>query len=224
MKIDLIQFPYSNFCMVARFILTYSEHPFSITDIPSQDRSLVWQLTKGRYYNVPIVQDGDAVIFEKDHGSQVIAKHLDTRLQLGLFPAELDGEQTILWRYIENDVEDVSFRLNDIYFREFVPADEQLLFLRFKERRFGRGCIDQWTEQRGTLLAQLEARLQPFESMLAHRPFLLGDRPRFVDFDLAGMLSHFLYSGHFELPSAQTNLKAWHQRVLAARKSHFPAA
>jgi glutathione S-transferase len=69
-----------------------------------------------------------------------------------------------------------------------VPAAEQLLFLRFKERRFGRGCIDQWSGQRDALLAQLEARLQPFESMLVHRPFLLGDRPRFVDLDLASKI------------------------------------
>jgi len=221
---NLIQFPFSNFCMVARFILTYAESPFTLTNIPSQDRSLVWQLTKEQYYNVPVVQDGDEVIFEKDHESQVVAKHLDARLQLGLFPAELDGEQTILWRYIENDLEDVSSRLNDIYFREFVPAAEQLQFLRFKERRFGRGCIEQWAAQRSALLTQLEARLQPFEAMLAHRPFLLGDRPRFVDFDLAGMLGNFLYSGHYELPAAQPNVKAWHQRLLAARKSQFPVA
>ncbi|MGA2244322.1 MAG: glutathione S-transferase family protein [Verrucomicrobiota bacterium] len=219
MKLNLIQFPFSNFCMVARFILTYSGNPFDITNIPPQDRSLVWKLTRGKYYGVPVVQDGEDVIFERDHDSQVVAKHLDARLQLGLFPAELAGEQTILWRYIENDLEDVTFRLNDIYFREFVSAEDQLQYLRFKERRFGRGCVEQWAEQRGALLAQLEIRLQPFEAMLAHRPYLLGDQPRFVDFDLAGMLGNFLYSGHNELPGAQTHLKQWHQRILAARKS-----
>jgi glutathione S-transferase len=224
MNINLVQFPFSNFCMVARFILTYAEAPFELTNIPSQDRTLVWEMTGGKYYNVPVIQDGDEVIFERDHDSQVVAKHLDARFHLGLFPAELEGEQTILWRYIENDLEDVSFRLNDTYFREFVPTDEQLQFQRFKERRFGRGCIDQWAAQRTDLLAQLETRLQPFEAMLTHRPFLLGDRPRFVDFDLAGMLGNFLYSGHYELPPAQKHLKQWHQQILAARKSRFPVA
>ncbi|HUC85871.1 MAG TPA: glutathione S-transferase N-terminal domain-containing protein [Candidatus Acidoferrales bacterium] len=224
MRINLIQFPFSNFCMVARFILTYAESAFTITDIPPQDRSLVWKLTRGKYYGVPVVQDGDEVIFERDHDSQVVAKHLDARLQLGLFPAELEGEQTILWRYIENDLEDVSFRLNDIYFREFVAADDQLQYLRFKERRFGRGCVEQWAERRGELLAQLESRLQPFESMLKHHAFLLGDRPRFVDFDLAGMIGNYLYCGHNELPATQPQLRQWHQQILAARKSQFPAA
>jgi len=223
MNINLIQFPFSNFCMVQRQILTFADIPFDVTDIPPQDRSLVWKLTHHKYYGVPVLRDGSDVIFEQDHDSQVIAKHLDTRFQLGLFPAELDGEQTILWRYIENDLEDVSFRLNDIYFREFVAEGDQLQYLRFKERRFGRGCVEQWAAQRGELLAQLEIRLRPFESMLAHRDFLLGDRPRFVDFDLAGMIGNLLYSGHNELPPGHTHLRQWHQGILAARKSQFPS-
>jgi glutathione S-transferase len=70
----------------------------------------------------------------------------------------------------------------------------------------------------------LETRLQPLELMLAQRPFLLGTRPRFVDFDLAGMLGNYLYAGHNELPAAQTHLRQWHQRMLAARKSQFSGA
>ena len=35
-----------------------------------------------------------------------------------------------------------------------------------------------------------------------YRPFLLDQRPRFVDFDLYGILANFLYSGHYRLPAA----------------------
>ena len=55
--------------------------------------------------------------------------------------------QSILWRFIENEIEGATFRLNDIYWKENVPAAEQLQFLRHKERKFGRGCIDQWRAQ-----------------------------------------------------------------------------
>ena len=55
---------------------------------------------------------------------------------------------------------------------------------------------------RSDWLKQLEQRLLPFEEMLAHQSFLLGEQPRFVDFDLFGMLENFLYSGHYELPAA----------------------
>ena len=106
-----------------------------------------------------------------------------------------------------------AFRLNDIYWKENVPAAEQLNFLRHKERKFGRGCIDQWRAQQADWLKKLEQNLLPFEEMLAHNSFLLGEEPRFVDFDLFGMLENFLYSGHYELPPAHPHIKEWHSRM-----------
>ena len=41
-----------------------------------------------------------------------------------------------------------------------------------------------------------------------YKPFLLDQRPRFVDFDLYGMLGNFLYSGHYRLPAAHAHLRA----------------
>jgi glutathione S-transferase len=211
--IELIQFEYSPFCIVQRRILEYAGVSFKPTNIPNSDRSLVWRLTRERYYGVPVIRDGKSVIFEMGEESQVIAKYVDSKLKLGLFPWELEGVQGILWRYIENEIEGACFRLNDIYWRENVPAAEQLSFLRHKERKFGRGCIDQWRAQQKDLLAQLEQRLIPFEEMLAYKPFLLDQQPRFVDFDLYGMLGNFLYSGHYRLPAAHAHLRQWHRRM-----------
>lgn len=201
--------------------MEYSGTPFKITDVPNQDRSLIWKLTKHRYYGVPIIRDGRFVVFELGEETQVIGKYLDARLQLGLFPFSLEGVQSILWRNIENDIEGAAFRLNDIYWQEFVPPAEQLAFLRHKERKFGRGCIDQWRAQQADWLKTLEQRLLPYEEMLAHNSFLLGEEPRFVDFDLFGMLENFLFSGHYELPAAHPHVKEWHQRI-AGLKNERP--
>lgn len=209
--IELIQFPWSPFCIVQRRILEFSGARFKITNIPNGDRTLVWRLSKERYYGVPIIRDGKSVIFEVSEDSQVIAKYIDSKFGLGLFPRELEGEQSILWRYIENEVEGLAFKLNDIYWEEMVPANDRLRFVRHKERKFGRGCIDLWRAQKRQMLAQLAQRLLPFEEMLMYHPFLLGDRPRFVDFDLFGMLGNFLYSGHYRLPSAHTQLSKWYR-------------
>ena len=211
--IELIQFSWSPFCIVQRRILEFAGVRFKVTNIPGNDRSLVWRLTRQRYYGVPIIRDGKAVLFEVSEDSQVIAKYLDTKLQLGLFPWDLEGVQSIVWRYIENEIEGVGFKLNDIYWRKVVPPPDQLAFLRHKERKFGRGCLDQWRAQQKELLTQLEQRLVPFEEMLLHQPFLLGQRPRFVDFDLYGILGNFLYSGQYRLPAAHTGLRKWHQRM-----------
>jgi glutathione S-transferase len=219
--IELIQFPWSPFCLVQSRILEYGRIPFKTRNIPSQDRSLVWKLTRQRYYGVPIIRDGRTVVFETDDDSQVIAKYIDNKFQLDLFPTCHRGVQNILWKHIENEIEGPGFRLNDIYWRENVPVRDQLVYVRHKERKFGRGCLDQWREHQAQLLAQLSHGLVPYEQMLLDRPFLLDDRPRFVDFDLYGMLANVLYSGHYQLPAAHTQLAAWYRRISKAKSSEF---
>ncbi|MEI9962155.1 MAG: glutathione S-transferase [Limisphaerales bacterium] len=211
--IELVQFPWSPFCLPIRRILEFSGAPFKTVNIPPQERALVWKWTRQRYYGVPIIRDGKTVVFEINDDSQVIAKYLDEELELGLFPKELRGVQAILWRYIENEIEGATFRLNDIYYQEHTKGADQLQYLRFKERKFGRGCIDQWRKQQRFWLKNLEQNLVPFEQMLLRKPFLLDERPRFVDFDLFGMLENFLYSGHYQLPKRHKQIQAWHRRM-----------
>lgn len=208
--IELIQFPYSPFCIVQRRILQYSGHKFNIINIPNTDRSLVWKLTKQRYYAVPIIRDEKAVVFETDANSQVIAKYIDQKFALELFPPEWEGLQTLVWTHIENELEDLGFRLNDAYYKENVPVSERLPFIRHKERKFGRGCLDKWAEEQKAMVAQLEEKLLHYEQMLATRPFLLDHKPRFVDFDLFGILGNYLYSGHYQLPSSYNRLQQWY--------------
>lgn len=211
--LELIQFPWSPFCLVQRRILEYSGAKFKLVNIPPGDRSRIWRLSKKRYYQAPILKDGKNVIFETDESSQVIAKYLENKLGLGLFPREWDGLQKIVWRFIENEVEGLTFKLNDAYYREFVPTDEQWAYQRHKERKFGRGCLDQWFQQQKQLMAELVEKLVPFEQMLGVRPFLLDYQPRFADFDLWGMLANLQYSGHYKLPSAHPRLKHWWERM-----------
>jgi glutathione S-transferase len=211
--IELIQFPWSPYCLVQKRILDFSGVRYKTTNILPSDRSLIWKLTRERYYQVPIVRRGRDVIFETDQNSQVIAKFLDSELDLGLFPHRWDGIQDIMWQYIDNDVEGLTFRLNDGYFEKFVPKAEQLDYRRFKERKFGRHCLDQWRGQSATLLEDLVHRVMPFEQMLAHRNFLLEDTPRFVDFNLWGMLANFLHSGAYKMPAALPQVARWYERM-----------
>ena len=215
--LELIQFPFSPFCLPTRRMLEFSGVKFKIINVPPQERSLVWKLTRQKYYGVPVIRDGSNVVFDDTDDQQIVAKYLDKKLRLGLFPAEREGVQSILWRCIENEVEGATFRLNDVFYQENLPAADRLQYLRFKERKFGRGCIDQWRTDRKAWLKKLEAALAPFEQMLAHSEFLLGERPLFVDFDLFGMLENFLFSGHYQLPKSQPNLREWHDCMKTIR-------
>jgi len=216
--IQLIQFPWSPFCLVIQRILEYGRIQHEVTNIPPSDRSLIWNLTRQRYYQVPVIKDGKDVLFETDEGSQVIAKYLDSKFDLGLFPRELEGLQEILWRYIEQDVEDMTFRMNDAYYQDFVPAEEQWAYVRHKERKFGKGCLKEWRARHGEIKRELTGRLRPFESMLRNRPYLISDQPSFVDFDLWGMIANYQFSGQHRLPAANNRLRQWHRRLEKATK------
>lgn len=216
--ISLIQFPYSPYCIVQRRLLEYSGARFKLVNVPNADRSLVWKLTKERYYQVPVLQDGRTILFETEEDSQVIAKYLDERFKLGLFPAEWEGIQTLLWRHFEGEVESFTFKINDTHWRDVVPKRERLGFVRHKERKFGRGCLERWEAEKPALYAGLAAALQPAENMLATRPFLLTDRPLFSDFCLFGMLGNLLYSGQESIPASCPRLVEWYQRMDAVQR------
>jgi glutathione S-transferase len=203
--IELYQFPWSPYCLVQRRILEFSRAPHKVINLSTADRSVVWKLTKERYYQLPILREGRNVIFETGDNSQVLAKYVDDRLHLGLFPHQWDGVQDVLWAYIDNDIEGYTFKLNDAYFTEFVPRAEQLAYRRH--------CLEQWRAQEKTLRAELSERLVPFESMLARRDFLLDAQPRFVDFDLWGILANLKYSGHHDIPAAHARLRKWYARM-----------
>jgi len=212
--IELIQFPWSPYCLVQRHILEYSGVRHKITNLPlTGDRRLVWRLTKEQSYGVPTIRDGSRAVFETGEETQDIAKYLDEKLRLDLFPPELEGLQSILWRYIENEVENLTFRLNDAHYREFVVKGDQVFYVRHKERKFGRGCLDLWRQTADELVQKLEQSLIPLEQMLQTHPFLLGARPHFVDFELFGMLENFLFSRHYQLPGSVVNIQKWHRRL-----------
>lgn len=212
--IELIQFPWSPFCIVQRRLLEASGAKFKLTNLPQHtDRNLIWKLTRQQYHAVPVIKDGRQVVFESGDDTQDIAKYIDAKLKLGLFPAKREGVQSVLWRYFEHEVEAVGFKLNDIYFREFVSRREQVTFVRHKERKFGRGCLDQWRAQQADLQEELEKRLLPAEQMLAHSTFLMEDHPLFVDFNLYGMVGNYLYSGHYQIPKGLPNLVRWYHQM-----------
>ena len=220
--VELYQFPWSPYCLVVQRMLEFGGIEHRLINVSAVDRTIVWKLTRQRYYQVPIIKHGRNVVFETSESSQVIAKYIDNEFDLGLFPLHWAGLQQILWAYIENEVESLTFRLNDAYYQEFVPRAEQLPYLRHKERKFGTGCISQWRRGSSHLTQNLKKMLLPFDQMLRGKWFLLDEQPRFVDFDLWGMLANFLYSGHYKLPSAYSRLRQWYDRLSTLRSSDLP--
>src|SRR5690606_30417520 len=175
------------------------------------DRPSIGEINGGAYYRTPLLIDDGLPVWDKTELGQEVARHLDSKFQLGLFPKELEGIQAILARYIEGEVEAVGFKLNDIDYREWLPDPyERAMFLRHKERKFGDGCTERWRAAEGELLEALTGLLDPLDAMLSPSEFLVDSRPRFVDFNLYGILGNYLYTGRRRIPEGLDALSRWH--------------
>ena len=206
----LIQFPWSPFCISIRRILERNSIPHRIKNIPAHDRSVIIRATKGRCYTVPCLIDGRTAIADFSDLGQEVARYIDRKHKLFLFPTYKDGIQTILARYIENDLESVGFKVNDSYVIPKLPLMERTMLIRFKERKFGKGCVQQWAKNRVGLNRQFAELLAPLDNMLSFSQFLASDGwPLFVDYDLYGILGNYLHNGKTKLPPLK-HLRRWH--------------
>ena len=86
------------------------------------------------------------------------------------------------------------------------------MLIRFKERKFGKGCLQQWTRDRAKLNRQFADLLRPIDNMLAGSDYLIADRPLFVDYDLYGIVENYLFSGKTKLPPLK-QLQRWHRAM-----------
>lgn len=210
--LTLIQFPWSPFCITIRHILKRHRIPFTLRNITFHNRAPVITATKGAGYTVPCLVDGKRGICDVTDFGQEVARYVDRRYRLGLFPQRFEGLQLILSRYIEQELEPVGFKVNDTYVIPERPLVERTMLIRHKERKFGKGCVREWTAQRRSLCARFADLLEPIDNMLAASPFLLADRPLFVDYSLYGVLENYLFNGKTKLPDLK-HLRGWHRMM-----------
>ena len=210
--LTLIQFLWSPFCITIRHILTRHRIPFRVHNIAYYDRAPIIKATKGKSHTVPCLIDGKRGICDTTDFGQEVARYVDTGYQLNLFPKDLEGLQLILSRYIENELEMVGFKVNDTYVIPTRPLVERTMLIRHKERKFGKGCVQEWTGYRNYLNSQFVELLQPIDNMLAASPFLQADHPLFVDYNLYGVLGNYLFNGKTRLPNLK-HLRRWCQAM-----------
>src|SRR5688572_26067460 len=191
------QMAHSPFCIPITQALTSLGVPFETREVPNWDRSELIQLTGGDYYQVPVLVDGERIVFESRADSQDVARYVDTVYAGGrLFPEILEGPQRCVIDFLENEVEARGFKLADIH---YVPAIADVvnrtMVIRHKERRFGRGCVDQWRRDAAEIRLELDGLLARFETTLRRQSFLFGSAPVYADFLLYGTIGNFTYHG-----------------------------
>jgi hypothetical protein len=75
------------------------------------ERGEILKLTNGSYYQVPVIQFEDRIVYESGTDTLDVARFVDKEFgQDKLFPKKFEGLQQIIVPYIENDVEGTTFQ------------------------------------------------------------------------------------------------------------------
>ena len=218
-RLRLYQYAYSPYCIPIELALRHSGLGYDIVNLNVGDPTPIVKLTKGDYYQVPVLEDlfSHEVIFDKSPDGCDVPRYIDNLAPLmRLFPPEVDGLNKIFIHYIENECESYSFKICDAYWEKWIKNDvERGLQRRHKERKFGVGCLDQWLRDIKQLTETFHDRIQPFEKILGTTPFLTGDKPVYADYALCGVIGNFLFPGVTTLPENCLMLEAWYTKMRA---------
>lgn len=215
MSVVLYEMAHSPFCIPVLEILRASGATFERREVPNWDRSEILRLTNGAYYQVPVVVHDGRIVFESGAETQDVARYLD-RMFAGetLFPPALEGLQSIVINFLENDVEGTTFKLVDPAYIDSIPdVAARGMVTRHKERKFGRGCVEEWRRTAPTLRAKADELLHRFELTLRHSQFLFGAQPVYSDFLLLGILGNLTFRGYNDLTPEQSALRRWMEEM-----------
>ena len=216
-RLRLYQYAYSPYCIPIELALKHSGIQYEVVTLPAGDPTEVIKLSKGECYQVPLLEDlfTHDIIYDKSPSGDDVPKFIDNLAPLmRLFPSDVDGLQRIFINYIENECEPYGFKVCDANGEHWIKTDlERGLLRRHKERKFGVGCIEEWKRNVVALTESFHRAVQPFEQVLADRPFLTGDKPVYADYALCGVIGNFLFPGNTSLPENCLMLEAWYTRL-----------
>ncbi|MBI5503674.1 MAG: glutathione S-transferase family protein [Deltaproteobacteria bacterium] len=207
----LYSFPYSCYARKAQMVLDLLGARYEVVDVPYGDRTELALLTGG-YIQVPVLVD-DAGEVTADSRS-ICKRLLDGPRGAELVPPPWQGP---IWAYsdwCDGPLEDVCFRLATPGLRELFerPAD-RALYTFIKERKFGRGCVEEWKRSEEALLARTGEMLAPTIETLRRQSFLFGASPTLADASLYGLCFMLRAASPRFLGSLAETVKSWMEKL-----------
>jgi glutathione S-transferase len=208
---QLYRFEYSCYARKVQMALDLLAKSYAVVDVPYGDRSQLVAVTGG-YVQVPVLVDAAGVV---RFDSRAICVHLvSSDGGATLVPSPWEGP---IWAYADwcdGPLEDVLFRLASPGLRaRFERAVDRAMFTFVKERKFGRGCVEEWARQAEDLLRQARELLQPTVRTLEQQPFVFGTRPTLADAALYGQCA-MLAAADPAMPAALSAVLApWTARL-----------
>jgi len=211
----LYRFRYSPYARKVQVMLDWLGHTYEAIEVPYSDRRELAALTGGYIYVPVLVTDAGEVLRE----SRDICQHLvGSGSGSRLIPAGLEGPIWAYHDFIDNQLEDVLFRIASPLVRDRWPnPGDRALYTLIKERKFGAGCVDAWQGDRQSLVARAQQLLVPTLSTLHHTPFLFGQGPTVADAALYGECMMLKEASPELLTTVAPELTSYAERCAAAR-------
>jgi len=183
----LFRMDYSPYARKTQMVLDLLGCEYERVDITFGAREELARVTGG-YVQVPVLvgDDGEVTV-----DSRAICEKL-LRGEAGekLVPSPWQGPVWAYADWCDGPLEDVMFRIaSPFQKRRFASEWERGLYVFVKERKFGRGCVDEWEHNAGELRSRARALLEPSRQTLQRQPFLFGDHPTLADAALYGLFA-----------------------------------
>ena len=88
----IYQLAYSPYCIPITQALSAVGQDFEIREVPNWDRGEILELTNGAYYQVPVIQFKDRIVYESGTDTLDVARFVDDEFgQTKLFPKKFEG-------------------------------------------------------------------------------------------------------------------------------------
>ncbi|MBI1815506.1 MAG: glutathione S-transferase family protein [Deltaproteobacteria bacterium] len=211
----LYRFEYSCYARKAQMVLDLLGLRYDIVEVPFGDRTELATLTHG-YIQVPVLVDdrGEVIVDSRAICETLLQGEYAERL----VPSPWQGP---IWAYADwcdGPLEDVLFRIASPGIRRWLTRTADRALLTFiKERKFGKGCVDDWERGAADLIARARALLAPTAQTLRQQPFIFGPRATLADAALYGLCA-MLRGADATMPGALApELAPWMSRVEDAR-------
>ncbi len=211
----LYRFEYSCYARKAQMVLDLLGLTYDIVEVPFGDRTELATLTHG-YIQVPVLVDdrGKVTVDSRAICETVLQGECAERL----VPAPWQGP---IWAYADwcdGPLEDALFRIASPKLRHhFKRAADQALFVFVKERKFGKGCVDDWERGAADLIARARALLAPTVQTLRQQPFIFGARATLADAALYGQCAMLRFADAAMPGALAPELYPWMSRLEDAR-------
>lgn len=207
----LFRFPYSCYALKVQCLLDLAGEHVEVEDVPYGDRSALVEVTGGSIHVPVLVSDLGTVHLD----SRAISEFIVAR-KPHLVPSPLEGPVWAYADWCDQVLEDPCFKLAAPgVHRSFPRPADRALYALIKERKYGAGCIESWSQASGALLERSRAALVPTERTLRSCAFLFGAEPTLADAALWGQLA-MLRFGSVPAAALGESLPGWVARLEAA--------